>query len=125
MSSTILLEKTRLHVRRHFSRHSPKWMAFHDLEHTLSVARAAVDIGRASRLSATDLLLVEVAALFHDMGYAFTYAGHEERSARLARAFLRKQGQPAAFIRRVEALILATRYGPPAMPSARAPCCNR
>ncbi|MFT3884386.1 MAG: polyphosphate kinase 1 [Flavobacteriales bacterium] len=110
MSSTILLEKTRLHVRRHFSRHLPKWMAFHDIEHTLSVARAAVDIGRGSQLSAQQLVLVEIAALFHDTGYAFTYAGHEERSAQLAHAFLKKQGLSAASIRQVEGLILATRY---------------
>ena len=62
MISTDQIEQARLQVRRHFSRHLPKWMAFHDLEHTLSVARYAADIGRACGLGSQDLRLLELAA---------------------------------------------------------------
>lgn len=109
MVTPALLEKARLHVRRYFTRHMPKWMLFHDLEHTLSVARAAVDIGQNTGLSAEHLRLVELAALFHDTGYAQAYKGHEEASARLARAYLAGQGISERSIRLVEGLILSTR----------------
>lgn len=106
-----LLEKARLYVRRHFTRHMPKWMLFHDLEHTLSVARAAVDIGRGSGLSAEELRVVEFAALFHDLGYATAYKGHEVQSALLARNYLLPKGVSERSIRTVEALIISTRMG--------------
>ncbi len=105
-----LLDRTHLYVRRWFARRMPPHMVFHDLEHTLGVARAAVAIARAMKLSATDIALVEVAALFHDTGYALGYAGHEEHSARLAEDFLQKHGASAREITRVRSLIMATRF---------------
>ena len=87
----------------------PKRMKFHDLEHTLSVTRMAVGIGQAVKLDREELLLLEVAALFHDTGYALAHVGHEEKSAGLAAAFLAKQGVAKRTIKRVQALILATR----------------
>jgi polyphosphate kinase len=106
-----LLEKARHHVRRWFVRRMPARMAFHDLEHTLSVTRAAVGIAEGMNLPARDIALLELAALFHDTGYALAYAGHEESSAQLAEVFLKKQGVPQRDIARVQALILATRMG--------------
>ena len=61
------------------------------------------------KLSAQELALLEVAALFHDTGYALAYAGHEEQSAAQARAFLLKAKASAADITRVHGLIMATR----------------
>ena len=109
MISPALLERARLHVRRHFALHVPSWLVFHDLEHTLSVARAAVAIGRGCGLSEADLRMVELAALFHDTGYAEAYDGHERHSAALARTFLKKHGAGRRAIQRVTALILSTR----------------
>ena len=84
-------------------------MRFHDLEHTLSVTRAALDIGRASGLSEQDLHLLEIAALFHDTGYSKAYQGHEAEGA----AFLASQwpaiGGNARTLARAQSLIRATR----------------
>lgn len=104
-----LLERARLHVRRWFARRLPRHMHFHDLEHTLTVARTARAIGQAMKLKPAELDLLELAALFHDTGYALTYAGHEERSAALAATFLQRGGASVADITRVKGLILATR----------------
>ena len=109
MITEALLERTRLHVRRWFARRITKAMCFHDLEHTLTVTRTAKAIGRAMKLSAQELALLEVAALIHDTGYALAYAGHEEQSAAQARAFLLKAKASAADITRVHGLIMATR----------------
>lgn len=111
MITPALIEKARLHVRRHFARNIPGWMVFHDLEHTLSVVRAAQHIGRSSGLSESSLRTVEVAALFHDAGYAEAYHGHEKKSAALARGFLADNDVPRSVIEQVRGLIMATRVG--------------
>ncbi|MEZ4739867.1 MAG: polyphosphate kinase 1 [Flavobacteriales bacterium] len=103
------LERTRLFVRRWFARHIPPAMCFHDLEHTLAVARTAKAIGRAMELKPQDLALLEVAALFHDTGYALAYAGHEAESAELATNYLIRLGLNSTELARVRQLILATR----------------
>ena len=104
-----LVEKARLHVRRYFSKHMPETMLFHDLEHTLTVARFAVDIARASGLKGAGSLTVELAALFHDTGYVLAYEGHEEKSAKLASTWLKARGASRSDILAVSTLIMATR----------------
>lgn len=106
-----LLGKARLYVRRHFAKHLPPHLLFHDLDHTLSVTRTALGIGEAVGLSGRDLMLLELAALFHDTGYAKAYLGHEDHSAELASTFLTKQGMPHREIATVCAAVLATRKG--------------
>lgn len=104
-----VLERIRLHVRRWFAKRMPRTMVFHDLEHTLSVARTARAIGQGMGITAQELVLVEIAALFHDTGYAIAHDGHEEHSADLADEFLTKLGVPRAGIDRVRRLIMATK----------------
>lgn len=106
-----LLEKAHLHVRRWFARRMPAHMFFHDLDHTLGVARAAVGIAQGLKMAREDIALVELAALFHDTGYAVDPAAHEEASATIAEAFMVKQRMPKRQIQRVRNLILATRIG--------------
>ena len=57
------------------------------------------------------LRTLEIAALFHDAGYAGAYRGHEKKSVVLAKAFLKEQHASAALTRQVSALILGTRMG--------------
>lgn len=111
MAPETLLVPARDHVRRWFAKRMPRHLHFHDLEHTLSVARAAVGIAQGMRLPPADVATVELAALFHDTGYALAREGHEEHSAELATAFLTKHKAPARLVARVRALIMATRSG--------------
>lgn len=110
MITAELLEKARLYVRRWFARHMPAHMVFHDLEHTLTVTRSAVALARVIDLPKDEIALIEIAALFHDTGYANAYKGHEEESARIAAEFLRKQGAAEKDIKAVQKLIRATIY---------------
>ncbi|MBK6540474.1 MAG: HD domain-containing protein [Flavobacteriales bacterium] len=105
------LESARLFIRRHFSKEVSQKFVFHDLDHTLSVTRTALEIGRALKLCGHDLLLLEIAALFHDAGYARTYVGHEKESARIARGFLHAAKFPTRDRERVSAMINGTRLG--------------
>jgi len=111
MVSEILLERARLHVRKWFARRIPNTMVFHDLEHTLTVARTAKAIGQAMKITPHELVLVEIAALFHDTGYALAYTGHEAHSADLAQLFLERAKASKADIARVRGMIAATRMG--------------
>lgn len=104
-----VVEKARLHVRRSM-RSLPKHLHFHDLEHTLSVTRTALAIGQAMGCTPEELMLLEVAALFHDTGYLRLHAGHEDESASMAATFLRREGVAERDVDRVRRLILATRY---------------
>lgn len=106
-----LLEKARLYVRRHFAKHIPGHLLFHNLDHTLSVTRTALGIGQAMALSTRELMLLELAALFHDTGYAKAHAGHEDHSADLAADFLARQGMSSRDIATVRSAVLATRVG--------------
>lgn len=108
-----LVDKARLFVLRHFSKRIPSWMRFHDLEHTLTVTRHAMEIGRGEGIPAKEMLLLELAALFHDTGYAEAYVGHEEKGAALAHGWLVEHGATAAEAHRVTRLIMATRLGAP------------
>lgn len=105
------LERCRLHVRKWFAGHMPRTMFFHDLEHTLAVTRTAKALGLALKLPAGDMAVLEIAALFHDTGYARAYRGHEEQSVKLAEEFLVKLGINKRDRARVSRSILSTRYG--------------
>lgn len=104
-----VLERVRLHVRRWFAKRMPRTMVFHDLEHTLAVARSARAIGQAMGITAHELVLVEIAALFHDTGYAIAHDGHEEHSTEIADEVLSKFGVPRSGIEHVRRLIMATK----------------
>lgn len=105
------LERCRLHVRKWFAGHMPRTLLFHDLEHTLSVTRTAKALGSELKLSAADLAVLEVAALFHDTGYAHAHRGHERQGVKLALQFLERSGVGKRDRERVSGLILSTRFG--------------
>lgn len=105
------LERCRLHIRKWFVSKMPKALCFHDLEHTLAVTRTAKALGQAMRIAPAELILLEVAALFHDTGYALAYVGHEQASAGSADEFLEKLGVGPQDRARIRGLILCTRLG--------------
>jgi HD superfamily phosphodiesterase len=53
---------------------------YHNLRHTLDVLEQAESIGRAEGVNDSDILLLKIAALFHDTGFASTRKNHEEAS---------------------------------------------
>jgi putative nucleotidyltransferase with HDIG domain len=64
-------------------------LTYHNVSHTLDVLRQATEIAaRESFVNEEDLLLLKVGALYHDVGFLNTYAGHEEKSCLIAGAEL-------------------------------------
>src|SRR6478672_7485658 len=72
----------------------PKQLYFHNLSHTKDVVKAVKEIGKMQKLKEEELEMIEIAAWFHDVGYCYTYQGHEEQSKAVAKDFLNKENYP-------------------------------
>lgn len=88
----------------------PDGFTYHNLVHTQQVVAACKEIGAASGLSENEILILQTAAWFHDLGYVSTYINHEEVGMKMAREFLTQQEAPSALIDQIVALIEATKY---------------
>jgi len=67
---------------------------YHNLSHTLAVRSACRRLGEKENLSEEKLEILELAALFHDVGFSETYNGHEDVSHRIAQEFLEARDYP-------------------------------
>lgn len=103
-----IVEKAAEFVTARYNEKVPGWALYHNLTHTLEVVEATREIGEGMKLSADDMEVVLLAAWFHDLGYAEGAEGHEERSARRAEEFLRKEKYPEARLSAVLSCIRAT-----------------
>lgn len=83
---------------------------FHNVAHTLEVRSVALEIAEQMQLSAEEKEILNLAALFHDVGYTEVYDGHEAVSQDLAQAYLQGQEYPTTKLQQVLACIAATRY---------------
>lgn len=104
-----ILKLVEAHVTKLFEQQSPSQNVYHDIEHTRRVVQVSSEIGIASGLSEDEIAIVQIAAWFHDVGYFETIAGHEEKSAIAAAAFLSKYNFPQEYISKVRDCILATK----------------
>lgn len=86
----------------------PNDLYYHGPHHTLDVMEAAERIGRSEGLSEEDLMLVKLAALFHDSGFLNKYRDNEVEGAKFAKEFLPKYGFTDQQVELVEGMILAT-----------------
>lgn len=87
-------------------------LVFHNINHTYEVVAAAREIGSQCDLSDYEMLALEVAAWFHDCGYANIYLGHENESKKIAEIFLENYGCEKDFIETVLNCIQSTKYLP-------------
>jgi predicted metal-dependent HD superfamily phosphohydrolase len=63
-----------------------KKLCYHNIDHTLDVIAQAERIALSEGISPVkEILLLKIAALFHDTGFLYAYTGHEEKSCEVAR----------------------------------------
>lgn len=86
-----------------------KEFIYHDMNHTLDVYRSASELGKMAQLKEKDQMLLETAALYHDVGLIYKQDGHEEKSAEIAIEVLTKYGYSKDDIEKIVNMILATR----------------
>lgn len=69
----------------------PDYLHYHCLDHTKRVLEKAEHIAKAENVSADDLLLIKIAALYHDYGFLSTYKNHETEGCEAVQQELKEQ----------------------------------
>lgn len=88
----------------------PAHFLYHSFAHTRDDVLVAIRrFAEIMQLGQDDLHLLEVGAVFHDLGFLYQTAGHEQRGADLAAEVLPGYGFSADQARRVSSMIMATR----------------
>ena len=110
MSYTSLYKKTEVHVTEMFQQHQPAHLVLHNLEHTETVVKKVNEIAGHYNLSEEDMMVVYVAAWFHDVGYLKDKPeNHEFKSVEIMKDFMHEQNVSDDIINKIEKCILATR----------------
>ena len=90
--------------------HLPKQLYYHGVHHTLDVLEQAERIAIEEKISDPKaLLLVKLAALYHDTGFLDTYKGHEERSCEIMLHDLGGNSLTTGDLDRISGMIMATK----------------
>ncbi|MDB5203855.1 MAG: metal-dependent phosphohydrolase sub domain protein [Ferruginibacter sp.] len=111
MDYSTIYKKTEQYVIQLFEDHHPVQFVFHNLQHTQNVVNRTNEISGHYQLSEKDMLIVFIAAWFHDTGYLFVPAAqHEEKSVGIMREFVKKYDVPGEIADEVAACIMATRH---------------
>src|SRR4051812_23474471 len=109
MQTGLIIEAAQQYVTAQYKDHPHPQLVYHNLEHTRQVVAAAEQIAAHYRLEDTDLLVVYIAAWFHDLGYLLGEAKtHEEKGVELAKNFLIVQQVPSNIQEQVAGCIMAT-----------------
>lgn len=83
---------------------------YHNFDHTSDVVTAVKKLSEQEDLTEQELEMLLVAAWFHDTGYIEGFENHEEKSVKIATAFLTDKGKSDGYINQVNTLIRATLY---------------
>jgi len=110
LTSGKILNAVEIYVMAYLKDNLSSKLTFHNLNHTLEVVHAVKEIAAQDDLSEEQLVIIQIAAWFHDCGYAKAYTGQEDSSKQLANDFLKDNQYPEEFITRVLKCIEATRY---------------
>jgi predicted metal-dependent HD superfamily phosphohydrolase len=87
-----------------------KKLSYHNLSHTMDVMAQVERIAMGEGISDPhDILLLKVAALFHDTGFLFTYKHHEEKSCEIMMQHISEDDMTLAEIEKVRGMIMATK----------------
>lgn len=116
MDYTLIYKRTEQHVTNlYYSTPDPK-LVYHNLEHTQNVVNRTKEIAGHYNLVENDMVILIVAAWFHDTGYLYEEPKrHEEKSVKLMREFMRMEVDDEDLLNGIEGCIMATK--PTSIPS--------
>ncbi len=103
-----LRQKVQRYIKTLFENDLDVKYVYHNYKHTWETVQAAIEIGKGSGLSDYDLLIVEIAAWFHDVGYIESWYNHEILSAQMAESYLSKSNWCTNNVQKIVDCILAT-----------------
>lgn len=85
-------------------------LTYHNLAHTLDVLDQSLRISLAENITEPrQLLLIRLAALFHDTGFLYTYSGHEAKSCEIMRETLKGSTVTEEELQQISGMIMATK----------------
>lgn len=85
-------------------------LTYHSTAHTRDVMQQAARIAAQEHITDPGtLLLLQVAALFHDTGFLYVYKGHEEKSCDIMEKTIKDSLFDAAEIAMIKNMIMATK----------------
>lgn len=87
----------------------PTHLHYHTIHHTLDVYQCARDIAKEEGISASDLKLLLIAAIYHDAGYLDQNYNHEQQSCEIARKYLPQFHYSKEDINTICNIIMATK----------------
>ncbi|HQW06995.1 MAG TPA: HD domain-containing protein [Flavobacteriales bacterium] len=87
----------------------PKERTYHSLEHTLDVYASVVDIAEQEGVTGDGLILLKIAALYHDAGFTVQDLEHEVAGCRIVKEELPKFGFTPDQVELICNMILATK----------------
>ncbi|HJW29529.1 MAG TPA: HD domain-containing protein, partial [Saprospiraceae bacterium] len=98
------------YVRQVFEKHIPSDVyTYHNWVHTCQVRDEAILLARQAGLTNGELEILNLATLFHDIGFSEVYSGHEDVGIRLVKEFLAKWDYPKERVDTIVGLIEATK----------------
>lgn len=108
---TNVIDQSKQYVEHYINEHGGTHLTYHNMEHTRRVIKAAEDLADEAEIDTADRQLLQLAAIYHDVGYCEGASGHELRSAEIASTQLAKYGLDQVQIGKVRDLIMSTCSG--------------
>jgi uncharacterized protein len=104
------MELLRAYVTDSLKKNLSQSLKYHGLHHTLDVVNSSLHLAQLEGITdPKELLLLETAAWFHDIGFISTFYGHEEESCKIAEQVLPNFGYSNSEISIIKNLIMATK----------------
>lgn len=87
----------------------PPWLKYHNANHTKYVIQQAESIANKENINGRDLLLIKIAALYHDTGFFIRRLDHEILSCEIASRDLKASDLNQEEIKKICGMISATK----------------
>lgn len=111
MSNKNIVEKSILFVKSKFDSELNAGYTYHNFQHTMWVYDGAIKLAEKAKLTDEDQIILELAAIFHDVGFVVDPDQHELESTKIATQFLNDNAFDSNLIEEVTECILATKMG--------------
>lgn len=104
-----MFEKVYQKIMSRLENNLPSWLHYHSPEHTRYVLDKAILIAGKENVSEEDLLLIKIAAVYHDSGFLISPKNHEKLGCQIAGKELQNHELDARQIQKICGMIMATR----------------
>ncbi|NND07493.1 MAG: phosphohydrolase [Saprospiraceae bacterium] len=103
-----LLKKAEKYALAYAETEIPSVHVFHASPHFREAVQAAKELAKGYNMTPEEIIDIQIAMWFHDLGFSGGGENHEERSMEIAESFLNKEAVEEARIEKVKQYIAAT-----------------